>query len=197
MKKMFLFLLVAGILAAPTITTEAAQNDAVVSEDVSSRRTKDPQREEERLLREAKKVVREIFKAQREAKKEERTITNSRIYNLREQLEGADKEAKKELRAAIADLRENKKYDSIEKFLDNLVLSYGNDSVKSEGYVVSVADTRKNLDAEITYNAKNRTLILTKDGITVNVTLDANGAYANGEVLYAKGSHTDSDEEAE
>lgn len=194
MKKMFLFLLVAGILAAPTITTEAAQNDVVVSEDVSIRRTKDPQREEDRLLREAKRVVREIFKAQRVAKKEERTIANGQIAKLREQLESADKETKKELRTAIADLRENKKYDSIEKFLDNLVLSYGNDSVKSEGYVVSVADTRKNLDAEITYNAQNRTLILTKDGITVNVTLDAVGAYVNGEVLYAKGSHKDSEE---
>lgn len=200
MRKLFLVLTLAGVLAAPAVAAEAAepvQDNAVTVEATRERGTKDPAREEERLMKEAKKVVREIFKAQRVAKKTERTVTSEKIAGLREQMANAGKGEKKGLRNEISDLRENKKFDTVDEFLDHLVLYYGNDSVKSEGYVVSVADTRKNLNAVITYDNKTRTLTVAKDDITITVTIDANGAYANGEVLYAKGSHGDKEEDAE
>lgn len=165
MRKLFLVLTLAGVLAAPVVAAEAAepvQDSAVTVEATRERGTKDPAREEERLLKEAKKVVREIFKAQRVAKKTERTVTSEKIAGLREQMANAGKGEKKGLRNEISDLRENKKFDTVDEFLDHLVLYYGNDSVKSEGYVVSVADTRKNLNAVITYDNKTRTLTVAR-----------------------------------
>ena len=44
-------------MAAPAVTTEAAQNDVVVSENARSREAKNPEREEERLLHEVKQTI--------------------------------------------------------------------------------------------------------------------------------------------
>lgn len=191
MRKMFMFLMVLGVLAAPTMAVEAAvdsQDTAIVSEVAEEKENKEQARLEERLLREAKRVVREIFKAQRNAKKVERAETNVKIAELRKQVETAERGSKKELREEIKELRENKKYDSVDEFLDNLVLYYGAEGpMLSEGYVVYVADTRKNLDANVTYDKTLRTLVLTKDDTVIRVTVDAESAYVDGEVLFASG----------
>ena len=85
----------------------------------------------------------------------------------------------------------------MDEFLDNLVLYYDDSTVASQGYVVSVADIRKNLDAAVTYDSKTRTLTLTKESVTVKVTLDAEGAYLNGEALYTGGKKSEAVEDAE
>lgn len=200
MRKLFLCVMLAGILTAPTVMAEAAETQevTVVTEKRTDRGKDDQERTEERLLREAKRIVREIFKAQREAKKTERAETTVKIEELRGKLEEADRETKKELRAAIEELRKNKKFDLVDVFLDNLVLQYGKEkTAKSEGYVVVVDDTRKNLDAVVEYDNTSRTLTVTKGDIIVTVTVDANGAYVNGEVLFTCGKKEDMTEEAE
>ena len=174
MRKLFLFLTVIGLLSAPAVVTEAAVITPETT--VMTEETTNQNRVEERLQREAKRITREIFKAQRAAKKTERTETNAKSAELRKQIEGADRVTKKELREAITLLRENKKYDSVEEFLDNLVLYYDNGTVSSQGYVVSVADIRKNLDATVTYDSKTRTLTLTKEDVTVKVVISAEDA---------------------
>lgn len=194
MRKMFFILSVIAVLTAPAVIAEAAETASTTTtvEETKESRTED------RLLREAKRLAREISKAQRLAKKAERTEVNAKIEDLRVRCETADREEKKELRAEIAALRENKSYDTMDEFLDNLILVYDDSTVTSGGYVVSVADIRKNLDAAVTYDKTTRTLTLTKDDITVKVTLDADGAYTeDGELIYKHGKKNSSADEEE